>query len=158
MLEGIGQTCQIHPCKTNLSGHVQSAGIPELLLCTARLALMPGPRLALPCIPSSTIACSEKFLVSRRLSENTSLSFRTKRSEERNLEKSRCYCERDFSLSLEMTVLGQPPGLWFLGCTPFSLLRVLQGGTRNCSQKCPISIAKPHAWAYVVFTTPIPHP
>jgi hypothetical protein len=43
------------------------------------------------------------------LSENTALSFRTERSEERNLEKSKCYCERDFSLSLEMTVLGQPP-------------------------------------------------
>jgi hypothetical protein len=40
---------------------------------------------------------------------NTSLSFRTERSEERNLEKSRCYCERDFSLALEMTVIGQPP-------------------------------------------------
>jgi hypothetical protein len=45
-----------------------------------------------------------------RLSENAFLSFRTERSEVRNLEKSRYYHEQDFSLALEMTILGQPPG------------------------------------------------
>jgi hypothetical protein len=43
------------------------------------------------------------------LSENTLLSFRTERGEVRNPEKSECYDDQDFSLSLETTVLGQPP-------------------------------------------------
>jgi hypothetical protein len=42
----------------------------------------------------------------RRLSENTFMSFRTEHSEERNLVNSWCYNEQDFSLPLEMTVLG----------------------------------------------------
>jgi len=47
----------------------------------------------------------------KNLSENACVSFRTERGEERNLEKSGYYDEQDFSLSLEMTVLGQAPGL-----------------------------------------------
>jgi len=60
-----------------------------------------------PGIPSRTQGTGQQ---TRSLSEKTFLSFRTERSEERNLENTQCFNERDFSLSLEMTVLGQAPG------------------------------------------------
>jgi hypothetical protein len=71
---------------------------------------------------------------SRRLSENGPLSFRTERSEERNLGKSMNYDEQDFSLPLEMTVLGQRPSAslpWPLWPVPFGRPSILD--TKWCA-------------------------
>jgi hypothetical protein len=53
---------------------------------------------------------SFRFRVSKRLFEDAFLSSQTERRGGRYLADSWCRCERDVSLSLEITVPGEPPG------------------------------------------------
>jgi hypothetical protein len=83
------------------------------------------------------------------MSENTFLPFRTVCSGERNLVNSWCYDEPDFSLSLEMTFLGESPSL--LAGFDFQRVEVLPPRAENSlsrlngrhrSRSCPFGTSE----------------